>query len=261
MRMMSLQWPVVLVTTVVLYALVIFCLPINPVYATVFLFTLIGFWSRLPGAGIPHPMFLLYNLDVVDVFAVIIAINVGGPQAALFALFTNIWSRVCGVFPTWMSAGKDAIFQAMLCLVLPFVFAMTQSLVITTIFFTIGRSILYLTIGMLVPHNNFATQVWVEIQFQASLLAINIFYVSLFGNFFGNLLQEGVSFSWPLFLFATTVIVAFYMIFYRKKSRKKSNLAKKVVRKILQTSERKPSIMHDDAQDMKFVRESLERKM
>lgn len=257
MKYLSLQWPVVLVTTIVLYVLVLLSLPISTTKATIFLFTLIAFWSRLPGAGIPHPFFLLYNLDVVDVFAVIIAINVGGPSAALFALFTNIWSRVCGVFPSWLSAGKDAIFQAMICLMLPFVYAITQSLVITTIFFTIGRSILYLTIGMLVPHNSFVKQFIVEIEFQASLLAINIFYISLFGNLFGKLLQKGVSFSWSLFFFATAIILIFYMIFYRKKTTKKRRIMRKIVRAIHKQSEPQSSI-ESDADDMKFIKESLE---
>jgi len=244
------------VTTVVLYALVLISLPISPVNATIFLFTLIGFWSRLPGAGIPHPFFLLYNLDVVDVFAVIIAINVGGPPAALFALFTNIWSRVCGVFPSWLSAGKDAVFQAMLCLILPFVYAVTQSLVITTIVFTVGRSILYLTIGMLVPHNSFAKQFIVEIEFQASLLAINIFYISLLGKRTGALLQKGVSFNWLLFFFATVVILIFYILFYRKKTKKKRRIVKKIVRAINKQNKPQQPAM-GDADDMKFIRESL----
>jgi len=257
MKYLSLQWPVVLVTTVVLYALVLISLPISTAKATIFLFTLIAFWSRLPGAGISHPFFLLYNLDVVDVFAVIIAINVGGPSAALFALFTNIWSRVCGVFPSWLSAGKDAIFQAMLCLLLPFVYAITQSLVITTVFFTIGRSILYVTLGMLVPHNTFVKQVIVEIEFQASLLAINIFYISLFGNLFSKLLQKGVSFSWPLFFFASAIILIFYMLL-PKKTKKKKSIAKKIIKRAINKQSNTQSSIETDADDMKFIKESLE---
>ncbi len=214
--MLVLMWPLIILTTVVLYLLILITLPFNSVYATLFLFTLIGFWTRLPGVGAPHPFWILYNMDLIDVFSIIIAINLGGPTGAMFALFTNIWSRFCGVWPDWLPVMKDSIFQAILCLFMPIIYALTGSLLATTVAFTVGRSLLFITVGMFVPHRGIIEQIFAEIQFQATLLFINGMYVMFFGNFFSNLLEKGVQFSWILFLFATAVIVVAYIIMQKK---------------------------------------------
>lgn len=257
--MLSLQWPIVLFTTLILYVLVLLTLPFNSIYATIFLFTLIGFWSRLPGVGIPHPAFILYNLDIIDVFCIIIAINLGGPTGFVFALFTNMWSRVCGIYPDWVGSTKDALFQAIICLILPFVYSTTNSLVACTLVFTIGRGVLFLTVGMLVPHRSFANQILTEIQSQASLLVINLFYISIFGNYFDRLLQKGVSFSWTLFFFATAIILLFYIAFYRDPNKKKkSSLLKKVVKAAVKNSNKHTPLTQNQGMDeMNFVREAL----
>ncbi len=212
--MLMLNWPLVLVTTIALYGLILLSLPFNTLAATLFLFTLISFWSRLPGCGIPHPAFILYNFDVVDVFCIVISINLGGMQGAAFALFANMWSRVCGVWPDWVGVTKDSIFQAILCLIMPIVYKMTGSLMLTTWVFTIGRSFFFLTIGLLVPHRSLVNQIFTEIQFQSSLLLVNSFYVKIFGDFLDNLLDKGVSFSWPLFIFATIVVFIVYRMVF-----------------------------------------------
>jgi len=258
MKVLSLQWPVVLVTTIALYALVILNLPLSNVRATIFLFALIAFWSRLPGVGIPHPFWILYNLDLVDVFTIIISINVGPLQAATFAFSINMWSRVCGCYPDWMGLTKDAIFQSFLALFLPFLYGATQSLAFITVFFTLGRSVLYLTVGMLIPHRSFPNQIMTEIQFQSSLIFINLFYVSIFGNYFGKLLQKGISFSWSLFLFATAVIFVFYITFYRNPHKKKKNILKKVVKAAVNKKNENIKKPDSDQDDMKFVKEAFD---
>jgi len=262
MKYLSIQWPVVLVTTVVLYALVILSLPFSTVHATLFLFALIGFWSRLPGVGMPCPFWILYNLDVIDVFCIIIAINVGPVQAAGFALFGNLWSRVCGSYPDWVGSAKDGIFQAILSLLLPAVYAITQSLVFTTIFFTVGRSVLYLTVGMLIPHRSFVNQIVTEVQFQSTLLLVNLFYITIFGDFFSRLLQKGMSFSWVLFFFATAIIIFFYISFYRNPNKKRKNkLLRKVVKAAVASSSKNPEPLSQPGMDENtIIKDALKPK-
>ena len=92
-NLLMLNWPLVLITTGVLYVAIILSLPFSKVNATLFLFALIGFWSRLPGVGMPHPFFILYNMDFIDVFSIIIAVNLGGPTAALFSISIGLGKK------------------------------------------------------------------------------------------------------------------------------------------------------------------------
>jgi len=230
--MLKLQWPLVIGTTLAFYFLIILCLPFSSVYASIFLFALIAFWTRLPGVGIPHPLFILYNMDMIDVFAILISIYVGPIQGGVFAAFLGLWGRFCGVWPPeYVGVIKDSIFQGVLCLFIPFVYQITGSLIITTIFYTLARSALFLITGIFFPHRPFSQQIVVEIACVISLLFFNGFYMTFLGSFAGNLLERGVEFSWPLFIFATIVIGISYLIFFRKNEKKPGigKIIKKVV--------------------------------
>ena len=212
----SLQWPAVVATTVFLYILVLITLPFSSVHATVFLFALIAFWSRLPGCGIVHPAWIISNLDLVDIFSIIISVNLGSLQGAGFVIAVNLWSRAVGVWPDWIGQLKDTGFMALLCFIIPLIWQLTGgSIVMTTFAFGIGRSILFIIAGIVIPHRSFGHQLVVEVQFQSSLLAVNYFYAKFFGNYFDNLLTQGVAFPWILFLGATLIIAVVYMSLYR----------------------------------------------
>ncbi len=258
MRLM-LIWPIVIITTLVLYGLIILTLPFSSIYATIFLFALIAFWSRLPGVGIPDPLFFLYNLDLIDIFCVIISINLGGISGAIFAFTTNTWSRVCGVYPDWLGVMKDSVFQSVLCLFLPLVYSVTGSLFMTVMFFTIGRSALFLTVGMLMPHRPLIPQMITEVKFLGWLIVINGIYVSLFGSFFDDLLKKGVQFSWSLFIFATIVIVIFYFATSRNKPKEGKNTFLLIFNRLFRHKKKKRPVHHayEDRKDLENLRRNI----
>jgi len=109
-------WPLIIGITIVLYILILITLPFSNAWTTIFLFTLISYWSRLPGCGIRTPFFALYLADVVDLFSMIIAINIGGFIAAVFSAFCNLASRIGGVTPPWNGVINLTIIQALVCI-------------------------------------------------------------------------------------------------------------------------------------------------
>jgi hypothetical protein len=217
-KFMMLNWPLVLTTTGILYLLIIISLPFSTVYATIFLFAIIAFWSRLPGVGMPPPFyFILYLADVIDIFSIIIAINVGAVQGAVFSLCLNIWSRLCGSMPPeWGGVISDSLGQFFACLLIPFAHVLLGNNIIYTVTaYTILRVIFVIPLDQIfyrVPWPRYILEMIIGV---VLLFAVNLFYTKLFGNLVLNILNRGISFNWILFLFTTIIIIIVYLILFR----------------------------------------------
>ncbi|MBU0758143.1 MAG: hypothetical protein KKF44_08800, partial [Nanoarchaeota archaeon] len=123
--MIAIQWRMVNLVTIATYVFIILFLPFNQTTSSILLFGLIAFWSRLPGTGTPPPGEWLTMLDVVDIFSLIVAVNIGGIQGAVFSVVINLGSRVVGSFPDWTPILKDTLAQFIACLVIPFIYNIT----------------------------------------------------------------------------------------------------------------------------------------
>lgn len=231
--MLMLNWPVIIVSTVAMYVLLLLSLPFSPGLATVLLFMLIGFWSRLPGAGIPDPTWILYNLDLVDLFTLIIAINMGVPAALLFLILTNMIPRFGGFYPSWICVLYDTGAQAVACLFIPFLHVMAGgNILVSMIIYTTIRAIVCMPLSYIFFPRPIVQWVleWTTALFGAYLA--NVLYAKFFGSFFDNLLQEGAKFNWILFLFATVVILIFAVTVFGFSPKKASIQAGKSIVKI-----------------------------
>lgn len=268
--MIVLIWPLVLVFTVVLYGLILITLPFNVTYATIFLFSLIAFWSRLPGVGIRDPSYIIYLADFVDLFSLIVAINIGGFAGGLIALFGNIAPRLCGFYPYWYMVLEDGIGQFLVCLIIPwFHVAMGGDILISMIIYTILRIVIILPVDFFICPYSKVQWVIEIIVGGIGLFVINAFYAKMFGGFLDGLLQKGVQFSWTLFLFASAVILIFYILVFKQskesKSPKARNLFQDFIKIIRKKSKRKKKSRHqtDDINEMSEIRklkESINRK-
>jgi hypothetical protein len=232
--MITLNWPIVLVTTLVLYIGIILTLPLSPLYATLFLYTLIGFWSRLPGVGIPHPFFIIYQMDVIDLFMILIAVNLSPVHAIIFVWFTNTISRLAGTFPDWAGVMQDNILMTFAAVVAPFASAILGgNLILLIALYSIFRPIGFFIFWFIWPRTSLAERILNSLIGGASIFFINAFYAKLFGNFFDNLLNKGVAFSWILFFFATIIIFLFYIIVFSTSASKNVNSSNKIVKRIV----------------------------
>ncbi len=224
--MIKLHWQFVFLATIVLYILMILALPFSSAYATIFLFTLIGFWSRLPGVGIYHPLWILYNMDLVDIFVVIMAVNGYVTEAILASLFMNLYSRACGVFPVWGPVIHDAFAMVVVSLVLPFIHVwLGGNIFFTMAAFTILRACIWPIFAPFTYNVGIVRYAIEWITSVVMLLFINGIYIQFFGSFFSDLLGGGVQFSWPLFIFATLVIfIGFFIMNSRTEESKRISL-------------------------------------
>jgi len=243
--MLVINWRFAIPFTLIIYFLIILFLPFSTIYATFFLFLLIAFWSRLPGVGIPHPFFLIYCMDLVDVFTVIIAINLSGVEAAIFSLLANLLSRSVGVFPPWSAVMSDSMSMAVTSLLIPFIHVLFGgNILITITVFTLVRALLWVPFDMLTSYFWKAGIVQYVIEMLISITAlifINGFYAGIFGGFFDALLKGSLSFSWPLFIFASLVIGLAYTLTWKKSD---SSLLKNVGKRLLAKKKAIPKHNH-----------------
>lgn len=263
-RKIALNWPLVFLTTVSLYVLIILTLPFNALYASVLLFALIGYWSRLPGVGIHHPFFILYQMDVIDIFMIILAINLGPVPAIIFIWFCNMVSRVAGVYPDWSGVVQDGIILSITALVVPLLnIIVNGNLIAIVTIYSIFRPIGFFLFNFIWPRMSWPQRVITSIVAGGEVFLINIFYAKLFGGFFDGLLKKGVAFSWTLFIFATVIIFGAYITLYGIDSLTvKKKTARKVVKRVVnhfheKHDREKQGVAHED-NEMKFIRESFD---
>lgn len=257
MRVLNIHWPIVIVITIVLYVLTIITLPFNSQTATIFLFALIAYWSRLPGVGVINPLNFLYYMDVVDIFSMLVAVYVGPMQAIFFTLFCNYATRAVGIYPHWAMVIKDGISQSMVCLVIPFVYTLLGGNITSTVIaYTLLRTVGFFLLWIVWRPWGLIKQLSIQISETAVALAINILYSKIFGNFISNLLQAGVEFNWVLFLFASLVVL-FFAVFIvgldqlLPKKETTSKIVKNVVRNITPAKPAAPDTHFTDARDIK----------
>jgi len=233
MKILSLNWPIIIFFTIILYVLTIITLPFSTVYATIFLFALIAFWSRMPGVGCYHPFFILYQSDLIDIFTLFVAIHVGVIEAVIFTVFCNLSSRAAGIYPPWQGVIKDAIIQSVIAVMAPLLYVIVGGNIFALVaVYTILRSLGFFIFGFIWPMFSIPQLLLIETGAAVAVFVVNMFYAKIFGTFFESLLQKGVAFSWILFLFATIVIIAVSILYLGLSPKKTGKRAKKIVRHI-----------------------------
>ncbi|MCB9359556.1 hypothetical protein H6503_06515 [Candidatus Woesearchaeota archaeon] len=183
-------------------------LPFSITGSVILLFTLIAFWSRLPGIAIATPLWILYMIDLVDLFSMIVAINVGGFAGAVIAAFCNLVPRIAGITPPWSDVIKDTIIQPMICLVIPFIYSFVQDLAACMVIYTLLRQLGFFIANFVYPeHGSFPQFLVIFVSYTSTQTFINYLYGKYFGGFFDGLLNSGVSFNIWLLLFATACLI------------------------------------------------------
>lgn len=206
---LSIHWPIVIVVTTVLYALILISLPFDQVQSTIFLFALLAYWSRIPGMGTEVGGTILFATDFVDLLACVLALNIGGVYGANFQAIINLISRFAGVFPRWETVVKDIIAQYICCLIIPYVHVWTGSdFTKTFIIYSVIRWFLFIPMRFVEPTPR-PWPVFIQriVTVQASTIIVNWFYGKYFGGFFNSIVAHGVQFNWLLFFIVTVVVI------------------------------------------------------
>ena len=259
MKILSLHWPVVIAVILGLYVLILLSLPFNTTLATIFLLAIIAYWSRLPGVGIPHPFFILYQADVIDIFMLLIAIHVSPLHAIGFAVFCNLTSRAAGVYPPWVGVFKDTLILSLNALMAPFIYILVgKNILIVVGIYSVVRIIMFVILHIIFPQWPIPQMLVSEAGAAVAVFLINMFYAKVFGSFFENLLQEGIAFNWLLFLIVTVVVLSILILVFGLSPKR---LGKQTARLVFRTAkrfrEKKKRSNDDEIDQIRQIRESL----
>jgi hypothetical protein len=210
----------------------------------------------------PSPFYVLYLIDFVDFFSLIIAVNIGGFSGGIFSVFINMWSRAAGMTPSWLGVAKDSIAQFLTCLVIPFVYvALGNDIFLSMIWYSIIRLIWFFPMRLLPTETSFPQFLVLMGGTGGALLVINAIYARLFGDFLDSLLASGATFSWILFLLATVIILIFYVsVFGKSRSIGITKSLGFIVKLMNKRKKRKKKISSKDNQmdDMYRIRRELQ---
>ncbi len=206
-------WKPIYYVSIALLLLTIFSATINSVVATIVLFTLVSLWTRIPGLILP----VARDLEMIDFFMLILAVNLGGIQAALFGVFALWFAKLFGPLENPHYTIKDSLAFVISGLLLPAIFAVTGSLLLTIYAFVLLRYAIRFIISVGIDPDCLFEEITVIVLGIPIGLITNTIFVNIFGDFTSKLINEGLSFSIELFGFAATVILAIAATMYLRK--------------------------------------------
>jgi len=200
-------WKPIKITSAIIYALILLLLPFSSFWATILLFALICFWSRIPCL---ISMFTK-DLEVIDFFTVMLAIHVGGVFGGIFGAAIMLFSRIFGPNEWYLYTIKDAIAILVGGLLSPLLFMMLGNPLYTMYCFTLIRYAVYLLLTVVLEPEYLGLEL--GLCFSGIFIAYfsNTIMMKFFEEPLSKMLAEGVSFDVTLFLFATSVVGFYYI--------------------------------------------------
>lgn len=218
----TIRWGALYYTSIAVLALILLLAFIEPFAATLLSFALLALWSRIPCMTND----ITKDLEVVDLFTILIAINVGRFWGGLFGLSIMLVSRLYntgesgGYSETPLYTIIDAFSLFLVGLLAPNIYSLAgNSLVYSLYFSTAFRYFLgYAELAVFVPSEFFY---WLRLVVPAlaSAYVANTLAALLLGDYAAGLLKSGLSLPWGLvFLFFIVLATAALLGFLEKQA-------------------------------------------
>ena len=201
-------WKGVKIVSLVAYVLILLAFPFSSFWATIILFALIAFWSRVPA------MISMFTkeVEVLDFFTVLLAIHVGGIFAGLFGAAIMLFSKLFAPNEWYLYTIKDAASFFVCALITPLVYAASGSTLTTIYVFMIVRFSVYMVLTVILEPE----YIMLELGLCTAGILVggiyNTFIMKSFEGLVAPMIEEGVKFSFSLFLVATLVVGGFYLL-------------------------------------------------
>ena len=204
-------WNEVKKTSIFIFILIIIILPFSRFWATIITFALFSLWSRILCLVTDYTK----DFDMIDFFAVILAVNIGGFFAGLFVIFMMAFSWFFGTHEDPIYTGMDAIAMFFGALFSPIFFQASGNMLYTMYFFTFVRYLVYSIISITFLGLDRFIVADLPLGFIGLPIAYltNTFMMKHLGVFFTDVISStGLKFSFKLLLLAGIIILIFYYL-------------------------------------------------
>lgn len=204
----SIRWTELYYASFAIFGLILFSAVFEPFWAAILSFVLVCLWSRVPCMMSDYAK----DLEVVDFFTVLVAVNLGGQVGAFFGA-GNLWfSRLFGKIEHPIYTFNDSVAFAVSGLLTPWVYGYWHgNLLLTMYTFTAIRYIVYFLVALITSGEMIVYEV------QLLLMGIFVAYMSntalvyLFGDYVTRLFTKGLGLDWGLFGFIIVVLGLAYL--------------------------------------------------
>ncbi len=193
-----------------LFVLSLITIPINTTLSTLFMFAVVGLWSRVPA----FLSSFTKDSEIIDFLSFVIALNLGGFYGGLFGASLMLFSRIFAPLEYPGYTIKDAVSLFVSGNAAPFLFFITGGNMFFSMYgFTAIRYIVYLVLTA------FFEPQWMMLELGYCFVGIFTAYISntltvtVFGDFATNILKTGIEFNISIFGFIGVIL---FFVFFTK---------------------------------------------
>lgn len=195
-------WKPLYRASAIMFALSLMLLPVSRTMSMIVLFSIICLWSRI----IPMVFPPAREIDVIDFFVLIIAVNIGGLVGALFGAFNMLFSRFFSQSENIHYTLKDTLAYFLGAFLLPVVYGISGSLLTAIFFFVAFRYAVRMAVTFLFDRECLGEEIG-SILVGVPLAALfNTFLVKFFGPVTTRLIEGGIGFSFEIFALAAALL-------------------------------------------------------
>ena len=196
-------WKPLYAVSLIMLAMFGIAFPFSQVWAMIILFSIISLWSRVIPMSIPFAR----EIDVIDFFVLIIAVNIGPLPAAIFGVFNMLFSRLFSSYENIHYTLKDTFAYLVGAFVLPFTYYYTGSLLITIYVFVILRFLIRFAITLLFDRHCLGEEIAVIAGSVPIALIFNGILIALFGPMTTRMLTNGIMYTNDIILMIIVILL------------------------------------------------------
>lgn len=197
-------WKPLYYATIVIYLFAALEFIIGDGFGMIVLFFLIALWSRIPCLISTFTK----DMECIDFFTVMLAINLGGATGGFFGFTAMLFSRIFGPEEWLPFTIKDAFSLLFAGIITPAMYYATGGNFIYTMYgFTIVRYVLYLVFTYFFEREAMMLELGYCAVGIVTAYITNTIYGLYLEPLLSPLFEEGVSLNWGFFFVMTLIIV------------------------------------------------------
>ena len=152
---------------------------INPLISAILMFSMLSWWTLLPGRISPY----LMEINIGDFFTVMVALNIGVVEGVIFG-FLNIWAGpIFGRAERLQLTRRISIVAILATLLVPTIYSFTNQSVLYTLYgYSIAFYTIHLTSSLMISLRAFLNVMKFSLIAVPMAFITNRAYFSVFGN-------------------------------------------------------------------------------